>query len=231
MKKLTIRLVFNQLPRTFLYFIIGSLLGTLTGYILFYTNRELFEFVLTVWRKRIMLGVSFGAQPTFWFILNNIIALSLVVVASILILLHISKTPTYLFTKKFRRFEKHRPKITLFGLYIIPVGALLVNSFLLSLFAMYVLLNFSFEKFVEVAYLLVPHGINELIALLLASSLGLSYLQILSPLILSKRWKKCVEVGKSLLRSNVTLFFVAVIAILIVFSGFLEGLLGLFAIG
>lgn len=229
MKKLTLGFVLEQMPRSFLYLISAFVIGTISGYILFYYNKQLFEHILNLWFKRILFGVGFfGEYYGIWFIINNVVALMLVIVSTVLIMIHISKTPTFFITKRFRSLEKHRPKITLFGLYMVPVGALLINGFLISLFVTYVLLNSGFSSFVSIILLLLPHGVSELLALLFASSLGLAYLKILSPIILKKKWSLCTKTGKKLLTSRVTLLVIAIVAILVVFSGFIEGMLGLF---
>lgn len=163
---------------------------------------------------------------TFWFILNNIIALLVVIVASLLILNHVSKTPEFAITKKLKFLEKRRPKIMLTGLYMVPLGALLVNSFLISLFITYVFLNFGFERFFTVVLLLLPHGITEVFALILASSLGLAYLKILSDLILKGKWKFCSKTLKELIGSRVTLLIIIFVIILVIFGGLIEGSLG-----
>lgn len=233
-KKLTFKFVLRQTPYAFLYFVIGSLFGALTSFVLFNLNKELLMFILDAWFKRLMFGLTlFGTRNyTLWFVVNNIIALLLVIVASVLIMVFVIKGRTRFRTWKFdrfRKFETRRPKITLYGIYIVPIGALMINGFLVSLFAVYIFLDAGMSHFIDVLMLLLPHGINELIALVLASSLGLSYIKILSPLILARRWDECIETGKKFLSSNVTLFFMIIIAILIVFSGFIEGAIGLFA--
>ena len=232
-KKLTFKFVLRQMPYAFLYYLIGSLLGALLGFVLFNLNKELLLFILTAWFKRLMFGLDiFGAKNyTLWFVINNTIALILVVVASVLIMTLVIKRRLQLKGLKkfdtFRRLEARRPKITLYGIYIVPIGALVINGFLVSLFTAYIFLDMGMSQFVNVAMLLLPHGINELIALLIASSLGLSYIKILSPLIIKRKWEECIKTGKELLGSKVTLFFIVVIALLVLFSGFLEGALGL----
>ena len=225
MLKITVGMVLKQMPRAFLYLIIGSLLGITIGFVLFYTNKPIFELILVIWSRKILFGAEFFGSENYslWFIINNLIALLLVVTATIMILTHISKTPTFYVAKRFRKLEKHRPKITVFGLYIIPIGAVIINGFLISLFATYVLLIYEFGRFFDVMMLLLPHGIGELLALLLASSLGLAYLKILTPLILKKKWKSCIKTGEQLLKSRTTLFIVIAIIVLVIFSGLLEG--------
>jgi len=229
MKNINIQMVFKELPYSLLYFLIGSFSGYFTSYILFNFDKNLLETILNIWLRRILFGINFfeSNNYVFWFILNNVIAMLLVVVAIILIITHIAKTPDYIITKKFRSLEKRRPKIVLSGLYMIPLGALLLNGFLLSLFIGYVWLSFGFNNFLTSLLLLLPHGIVELTALFLASSLGLTYLKILKPLILKERWEECGKIGKNLLISKTTLFIAVIIIILVVFGGFMEGTLSL----
>lgn len=225
------RMVVRQLTPSSLYFVIGSFLGVFSGLTLFVFNKDLLDFILTVWFKRILFGTTiFGNQYTFWFVLNNIVVLLLIVVASILIMFLIMRKRKYISYDRFGIMEKQHPRITLLSLYVIPIGALMINGFLLSLFVFYVLFNYGFDKFVTSMLLLLPHGINEILALFLASSLALSYIKILSPLILARKWNSCRKVGKELLSSRVTLFIITLIAILVLFSGFIEGALTLFLI-
>jgi len=223
MKKLTYEFVTSQLPKVFLYFLLGSVAGFLLGCFLFNFSRPSYEFILTLWFKRLLFGVKFlGNQYIFWFILNNFTAMLLAVAASLILLTQVAKRKTYLFANRFQNLEKRHPKITLFSLYMIPVGALIINGFLISLFLTFVLLN-DFDNFMSILLRLSPHGVGELLALFFAASLGLSYIKILSPLILSRRWNLCIKESKALFFSKVTIFFIFLIAVLVVFSGFLEG--------
>jgi uncharacterized membrane protein SpoIIM required for sporulation len=174
---------------------------------------------------------------TLWFILNNLVVMLVVIAASVFILTRISSRPRFLEKKfkgfknfsKFRNVERRRPKMTLFSLYMVPVGALILNGFLIALFATYVFLTYGQNSFTALA-LLVPHGINEVIALILAASLGVSYLKVMSPLILRGNMKGAIAVGGRLLRTKATFYVIVIILTLIVFSGFVEGALSLFAI-
>lgn len=226
MKGLKLSFVLKHLPRAILYLLLGLFLGSFFSWLLFNFNKNFLEFVIAIWFKRILLGINlFGEYSAFWFIFNNTFALLVVIFASWFILTHISKTPEFLITKRFKKLKKHRAKIILSGLYMIPLGALLINGFLISLFITYVFLNFGFDVFIRVVFLLLPHGITESFALLLASSLGLAYLKILSPYILKGRWELCSKELKKLLTSGCSLFIISLVIILIVFSGFLEGIL------
>lgn len=221
---LTFESVFKKLPYAILYFIAGSALGALISYLLFNLNRNLLEYIMSLWSKRMLGGVAiFGGQYAFWFILNNIVALMLIIVALLLINRFRTKTPTFLIGKRFGSLERHHPKITVAGLYIIPIGALMINGFLISLFVTYVLLNYGFSTFTRAVVLLLPHGLSEVLALFLASSLALRYLEILTPSIMGG--DRSVETGKRLLGSRVTLFVMILIIILVLFGGFIEGAL------
>lgn len=226
MKNLKLRFVLKQIPYSILYLLLGLFVGAISSYIFFSLNPYFLKFILGIWFRRILLGISlFEEYPAFWFILNNTIALLVIIFASWFILTNISKTPEFLITKKFRRLKKHRGKIILSGLYIIPLGSLLINGFLISLFVTYVFLNFGFDVFAKTLLLLLPHGITESSALLLASSLGFSYLKILSPYILNSKWNLCSKKLKKLLFSRCSLFVIFLIIILVLFSGILEGIL------
>jgi uncharacterized membrane protein SpoIIM required for sporulation len=218
--ELTFHLVLRQIPRTFLFFLSGIILGIIVGYALFNINKGIFEDIIKLWSTRILFG--FNLMGSSWFMINNLIAILIIILAFILILGMFYKTPKH--TRRFN-IERNNPKITLFGLYIIPFGASLINGFFLSLFSIYILLNFGLEKFAIAVLLQYPHGIVEIPALILASSLALAYIEIVRPLVLKADWKKCVSKGKELIFSRVTLFFVIVILILIIFSGFIERML------
>jgi len=233
-KDFNVSVVLRKVPQAFLYYVIGSLAGVGFGFVLFNINKNFLEAVLNLWKKRLLFGVEFIGEGayTFWFIINNLAVMLVVVVASVFILIQVSREPRG-FKKRFKRFrriEKRRPKITLFGLYMVPIGALLINGFLISMFATYIFLNYGLARFTEAVMLLVPHGINEIIALVLACSLGLSYLKIMKPLILKGRAKDAIKTGKLLLKTDTTFYIVVIILMLVIFSGFLEGVLGTFVL-
>jgi len=226
MRKFTLGFVLRQLPASLLYLTLGFVIGFYSGYFLFRLNKSFYESLLTVYSQRILLGVNFfGNNYALWYILNNMIALMLIIVAIILIIIYRSKTPTFLLSEKIKILQKYRPKMLLTGLYMIPVGVPMVNGFLVSFFITYTLLNFGFNRLVMALFLILPHGMNELLALLFASSLGLAYLKILSPFILQGKWNVCTRTGKQLLGSRVTIFVVILICILVIFGGLLEGYL------
>jgi hypothetical protein len=229
-KKFNIKFVFSQMPLTVVYFFIGSSLGTISSFLLFFLNRDFLVFLLEIWFRRLKIGLEvLGGHQTLWFIVNNIVALMIIVFASVLIfsfVLRKKKAPKYF--KRFNNLERHNPKITLYSAYMIPIGALVINGFLVSLFLTYALFNYGVESAASALILMVPHGVNELVALFLACSLGLAYLKIISPMIKKRQIDKSIKVGKSLLFSNTTLIFIVLIAILVVFSGFVEGILGQF---
>jgi uncharacterized membrane protein SpoIIM required for sporulation len=223
--------VFREIPRTLLYFVIGSLAGSAFGFILFNINENILKELLKLWSRRLLFGAELIGRGsyTFWFIVNNLVVMLVVIVASVFILTQISRRPRFV---KFKRFAKmrERPKVTLFGLYMVPIGALVINGFLIAMFASYVFLAYGYEKFADAVMLLLPHGINEVIALTLACSLGLSYLKFLKPLILKGKSKGAIETGKLLMKTKTTFYIIVIILTLVIFSGFLEGILGLFVI-
>lgn len=214
--KFTFHFVLKYLPRTFFFFTGSILFGFLVGYLLFNFNKNLFEGIINLWSGRILIG--FNLFGPLWFMLNNLIAISLIILAFMLIVY------IYFKTSKSRLREQHS-KITLFGLHIIPFGALFINGFFTSLFSAYILLNYGIEKFAIAFLFQYPHGINEMIALLFATSLSLAYIEVIRPFVLKNDWKNCVEKGKELILSKTTLLFVILILALIIFSGLLEGIL------
>jgi len=233
MEHFDLKFVLKQLPFTILYFSMGCIFGIVSGYSLFYTNKSLYEQILSLWFKRILFGLKFlNNQYIFWFILNNFVAMVLIVTGSLLVLLTVFKRKRFvLYNKRFENIERHHPKMTVNSLFIIPIGAVFVNGFLISLFSTYVLLNSGYAELTNLISFLLPHGMNEILALLLASSLGLSYVKIMKPLILKKRWNEAISVGKNMIFSKTTLYVLIFIAILVVFSGFIEGALTQLGLG
>ena len=172
-----------------------------------------------------------GEHYTLWFILNNIVALMIIVMASVFIFMFVLKKRRIPKSfKKFSLIERHNPRITLYSAYIIPIGALVINGFLVNLFLTHALFSYGIERAIGAVILMMPHGVNELMALFMASSLGLAYLKILSPMIKRGQIDKSIALSKVLLTSNTTLFFIGFIALLIIFSGFLEGIISQFVV-
>ncbi len=228
MEKLTSQFVLRQIPNVLAYFFASFFVSIFTGILIFHLKKSLYEAILSLWFKRLLFGAGFfGNNYSFWFVLNNIVALLLVVAASALMVFLIMRRKGSRFSGRPRMIERRHPKITLISLYTIPIGALIINGFLIGLLLTYIFLNYGFDKFTTSVLLSLPHGINELLALFLATSLGLTYVKILSPLIINRKWDACRKKAKELLVSNVTLFVVFLIVLLTLFSGFVEGLLTL----
>ena len=226
--KFSVKSVVRQIPCSILFFVLGCTSGAFLSSFLFLVDKQLLAQILNLWSKRILFGLEiFQENYTFWFLLNNSIALIVISLASVLIAIYIFRTPTFLVSKKFRNVEKHRPKITLIGLYMVPILAPFLNGFFNTLFVFYILLAYGFKNLQTVLFLILPHGISEIIALLLASSLGLAYLKILKPLILKKKWKKCIKIGKKLVKTKTTVFFITLILILAILGSSVEGLIAL----
>jgi hypothetical protein len=223
--------VIQEVPKSLLYYILGSVAGIAFAFLTFDVNKGALEFLLNLWSRRLLFGVELIGENWYplWFIVNNLVVMVVVIAASVFILIQISRRPRGL-SKRFRKFrniEKRRPSITLLGLYIVPVGALIINGFLVSMFAAYVYLSYGIERLADALMLLIPHGINEIVALVLACSLGLSYLRIIKPYIMKGDQKKAIKVGKMLLKNRTTLYILVLITILVIFSGILEGILSL----
>lgn len=228
MKKLTFQFVFRQIPNALAYFFVSFLASIVLGFFIFSLKKSLYETILNLWFKRLLFGFNFfGKSNPFWFTLNNIIVMLLIVLATALMVFLIMRRKPSGFSSRPRMMERRHPKITLASLYMIPIGALVINSFLIGFFLTYAFLNYGFNEFKTSVLLLVPHGINEMLALILATSLALAYIKILSPFVLSRRWDVCRKKVKELLLSNVTMFVVFLIILLTLFSGFVEGMLTL----
>ena len=223
MKRFGFRFVVSFVPRIISYLILGFILGAIFGYFLFYVSRSFYEFILSSWFQRIMFGAKYlDNQYTLWFVINNFLALTLAIVGGMFLLINIGKKRST-FSNRFKSYERYHPKVTVFSLYMLPIGAILINSFLISLFLIFAYLNNGYQTFLLSVGALVPHGVNEIFALVLASSLGLSYVKILEPIIMKKKWEEAIKTGKQMVFSKTTLYIFIFIAILILFSAFLEG--------
>ena len=222
--KISIAAVIKHLAISFFYFVAGCSFGVFAGFILFFSNKVLFQQIIDLFLKRITFGVQYLGSYKIWFILDNLVVIFLMITGILLMMTMFlrKRRPIKIFNRRFRRMQE-RPKITLFSLYMIPIGALFINGFLISLLLAYTLLNFGFQNFEGLSLILLPHGINEILGLLFSSALGLSYLEVLKPYILSKRWDEAKKIGRQLLFSKTTAIVVVWIVMLIIFSGFLEG--------
>jgi len=221
MEKFNIESVLKKVPIAFMYFVTGISAGIFSGLLLYFISKQFYENLLNIWLKRILFGVSkFG--PENWFILNNITSMLLIVGASLLMMIFIFKRRRYS-NKRFRMFERKHPELTLHSMYIIPLGALVMNGFFIAFFIMYILLTLGITEFNLALAFTLPHGIVEVSGLLLATSLGLAYIDILKPYVLGRKWKESIKIGKRLLFSRTTLIFVVIILVLVVFSGYIEG--------
>lgn len=223
MNRFTLSYVLKFIPSTLKYLFFGFLSGAVFGFILFHVNKDLYQEILQTWFKRILFGAALlQNQYTLWFIANNLIALFIAIVGIVLLLILISRRKRFT-SNRFAAFERHHPKITLASLYMIPIGVVFINSFLITLFLTYTFLNDGFQNLMLIFVAIFPNGINEILALVFASALGLSYLNIMKPLILKNRMREAIKVGKKLTFSKTSLYIFILIVILIVFAAFLEG--------
>lgn len=224
MKGFSLSRVLRETPKVFLYYILGSIAGLAFGYLMFAADRSSLEALLNMWSKRLLLGIELGGGDwnALWFILNNLAVMLVVIGASVFILVQISRKP--LMIRKFKRFREP-PKMTMFGLYIVPIGAMVLNGFLIAMFASYIYLAYGIESFTSAVVLMIPHGINEILALTLACSLGIASINAIKPYVMKGQSEKAIKVGKSILRSKATFYILIIIATLIVFSGMVESLL------
>ncbi|MBS3055232.1 MAG: stage II sporulation protein M [Candidatus Aenigmarchaeota archaeon] len=223
MNKFNFTFVVSLIPKVISYLTLGFVIGAICGYLLFYANRPFYEFILKSWFQRILFGAKYlDNQYTLWFVINNFLALTLAIVGGMFLLMSIGRR-RFAFSNKFKSFERYHPKVTMFSLYMLPIGATFINSFLISLFLVFTYLSRGYDIFLLSVNALVPHGINEIFALILASSLGLSYVKILEPIIMKKRWEEAIKLGKQMVLSKTSFYVFLFIAILILFSAFLEG--------
>jgi uncharacterized membrane protein SpoIIM required for sporulation len=226
-EKIIFRDVFAQLPFSFLYFAVSSVVGFATGLILSLINKAWLDYLIQLWVRRTTFGLEyFNGNYKLWFITNNLVAMLMILVGIMLLAMMIMRRRYVARSSmqwKARSFEKHHPHVTLYSFYMLPIGALAINGFLISLFLSYSYLSFPTEKFITSFLLLLPHGFSELLALFIASSLGLVFIKKMRPYILSGEWPKAVGASKNMLRSRATIIIVIFIILLIFFSGFIEG--------
>lgn len=206
------------------YLILGFFLGAVFGYFLFFTNQHaIFSFIVAILFERLLFGAQIlGNHYTLWFAINNSFALILAIVGGILLLVSIGRRRRR-FSNRFASFEKYHPKITLSSLYMIPIGATIINSFLISLLLAFIYFTEGYSKLVLGIISILPNGITEIFALLLATSLGLSYVKIMEPFILKKKWREAINVGKKMVFSRTSLYVFIFVIFLILFSAYLEG--------
>jgi len=223
MKKFKLNYVLEFIPSTLAYLFYGFLSGVIFGFALFYIDKSLYQAILQTWFKRILFGAALLQKNyILWFIANNLMALIFAIVGFVLLLIVISRRRRFT-SNRFAAFEKHNPKVTLFSLYMIPIGALFINSFLISILLTYVYLSEGFQKLMQIFVAIFPNGISEILALILASSLALSYIKIIRQLILKNKMKEAIKVGKELIFSKTSLYIFIFIVILVVFAAYLEG--------
>lgn len=223
MRELSLSDVIKNFGISVFSFTAGLSFGVFFGFFLSIADKSLLQSMINFFVERTTFGEQYFGSYKIWFIVNNLFALLLIVGSAVLMMSVFlrKKRPTYF--KKFRRFEETRPKVTLYSLYVIPIGALFINGAIVSLLLVYTLVNFGYKQFETVFILLTPHGATELLGLIFASSIVLAYLEVLKPYILNGRWDDAKKIGKRLLFSNVTLIVVFFIVLLIIFSGYIEG--------
>ena len=227
MEKTYFKSIILQMRNSLAYFVIGALLGSGISSILFIIDKNLVEIIINAWLKRVTFGLKyFGGNYKLWFITNNLVALLMIVVALVLIIcMFIRRRNTGILF--FKRYEKENPRITLYSLYMIPIGALIINGALIFFFLTYILWSQGVENFSTALALMMPHGVNEFIALILVSSYGLVYIKMIKPFVLKRDWGSIKKTSKRLFFSQTTVVFIVIILILVVFSGVVEGSLSL----
>ena len=216
--------VLNKLPLIFLLFVLGLSSGFVFGSIVFKFDREVYQILVEVWSKRVLFGANYlGGNYGVWFILNNLMVMALLVGVSLLFMMFVLYRKKSFWVKKFGDREARHPKLILLSLYILVVGTVVMNGFMISLFLSGIFLQDGFQNLKLAIFILLPHGLSEVLALSLSSSLGLIYIEKLKPLILKRKFEDAVATAKLLLRMPTTKFTLALIIILVIFSGFLEG--------
>jgi hypothetical protein len=224
MKEISVLDVIKNLKISFFYLVVGCFLGLIFGFFLFFVNKPIYQQIIALFIKRTTFGVEYLGSYKLWFILNNLIVTFLIVASALLITTIVfSEKRMSKFFRRFERAEKSRPKMILFSLYIIPIGSLITNGFPITLLLVYTLLNFGFQEFEKIFLFLIPHGMCEILGLLFSSALVLTYLKVLKPYILTKKWEEVKKISKKLLFSKTTVIFILLITLLIVFSGLIEG--------
>jgi len=226
MKKFDFDLVIEQIRNSLAYFLIGVLFGSSVASFLFLIDKKLIENILSAWFKRITFGLKYIGDYKLWFILNNLVALLMIIAALILILDMFIRRRKFQIPY-FRKYERENSMITLYSLYMIPIGALVINGALISLFLTYVLLSSGFATFSTAFVLMMPHGVNEFVALVLASSYGLAYIHLIEPFVLKRNWNDIKRTSRQFFFSQTTYVFIVLILVLIVFGGFIEGMLSI----
>lgn len=223
MEEISLSDVLKNFGLTLFCFAFGCFLGVFIAFTFFYLNQALFTNLIKFFSERIIFGAQYVGSYKLWFIINNLFVTLLLVASSVFMMSLMLRRRRPKYFKGFKNMEIRRPKVTLYSLYIIPIGALIINGALVSMILVYGLLNFGYSSFKTAFLLLLPHGMSEILSLIFASSIGLAYLEVLKPYILKRQWGKAREIGRKLLFSNTTLFVVVCIAILVIFSGYIEG--------
>ena len=227
MGKFGFYLIIEKMRDSLLYLLIGALLGSGIGSFLFAADRKIIDSILSFWFKRMMFGLEYvGNDYRLWFILNNLMAFLMIIIAIFLIIFMFMKKKKF-GNNYFKSYEEEHPIITLYSLYMMPIGALIINGALVSLFLTFTFLDGGFVKFSTALSLMMPHGLNEFIALILASSYGLAFIQTIEKLVLKKKWKEIRKISKKIFLSQITLLFIIFIIILVFFGGIAEGTLSL----
>jgi len=227
MERFDFGLIIMQMRNSLAYFLIGALFGSGFASFLFILDKKLLETVISVWLTRATFGLKYlGGDYRLWFILNNFVAFLMIIVALVLLIGMFIKRRKF-HVSYFAKYEKSHPKITLYSLYMMPIGALVINGALISLFLTFILLNEGFAKFSTALTLMTPHGLYEFIALILASSYGLAYIQLIKPFILKRDWKSIKKTSRQIFYSQTSIVFIFMILILVVFGGIIEGTLSI----
>ena len=227
MEKFDFSLIVRQMGLSFACSIIGVMLGSGFASFLFIVDKDIIKIILSAWLKRVTFGVEyFGGDYRLWFIVNNLIAFMMIVV-SIVLLVSMFIKRRKMQISYFKNYEEKHPLVTLYSLYMIPIGALIINSALVSLFLTFIFFDQGAASFSTAFTLMMPHGAYEFIALILTSSYGLAYIKMIKQFVLKKNWRAVVKTSKQIFFSQTSVIFIIMILILVVFGGIIEGSLSM----
>jgi hypothetical protein len=215
--RLSFGFVLAQVPTILAWLAIGALSGIGIASMLSF-NPTYLDALVELFSRRLLLGMPL--LGTSWFVFNNLLAFLSLIAGCGLILLGVTKTPEYLITS-LKGMRSYRSRIILLGLHILPKGAAFLNAFVTGL-----LLTWSWFRLgvgvVRIIALLIPHALNELVALVLITSLVLAHVKLLSTLILEERWADARQRLKELMGSSTSCALILIVLIQVLLSGLIE---------
>lgn len=197
-REITIHFILEQIPKSLVLFLLSLILGYFLSGIIEIFSTELNGNLKDLFFLFIQLKAFSLPQPLGLF-LNNWMAVVLSLILSMLFI--------------YKRQNKQSKYTLLIFLYFIPIGAAVINGLVLGSLA------FSIEGWMNKLMAFMPYGAFEAIAIILSSSLGLSFTRALKPYIGKKEFKSHL---RNILKSKSVIFYLIVISILILFSALME---------